>query len=111
MSSQDYLYFEKQLTELVDVSIDILSKSGRCEFFYHLSEADLKKGSVRQRLSSGFIEEFTRYLKLHNVCANYLAKFKSFQITIDLQKCVLDIYRFKAVTEALKVFPVKKIAA
>jgi hypothetical protein len=108
MPKQHYMYFEKQLMAFVDVSIDILSKIGRTEFFYCLSEEDMKQGTGRKRFSAGFIEEFANYLKSHSVGVEYIAKFKMFKITLNLTKCSLDLHRFEAVTEALKNFPKQK---
>jgi hypothetical protein len=104
MTKKDYQYFEKCRTDFVDISIDILSKCGRHEFFYAVLEADVKNGSGRQRITSGFVEEFISYFKVHAIDLEYVAQFKMFKMTLDLKKCNLDVHRFKAVTEALKNF-------
>ncbi|WP_322402132.1 hypothetical protein [Massilia luteola] len=101
---QDLNYLENAFSAFIESSIHRVAHSGDMVYSYRITAGEVKAGTGRQRLHDSVIGEYTQFFANHNVAAQYDGNFNSFNVVVDLNRCVLRPDQAKFLAAAMETF-------
>lgn len=90
MQSSDLHYLQRVLALFISASIQRVPNSGQMVHRFSISVDEFKLQTNRNRLHASVINDVIGFFNRQNVDASYDTNYSSFDIFIDLEKCVLD---------------------
>ena len=104
MNAQDRAYFQGILDAFIGTSIQRLSHSGDMIYYYRVSADEVRQNIGRQRLHDPVISEIEAFFRRANVSIIYNRDFGTFDITLDLSRCILDQAQALFLSTAMTAF-------
>lgn len=90
MQAQDLTFLERALNAFIDASIMRASNSRQMEHSFRISANEIKAATGRERLQGAIIQDYKNFFANYGVNAEYDGTIAAFDITLNLQRCVLN---------------------
>lgn len=104
MQPQDISFLEQSLADFIETSINRIAHSGTMQYRYRLTAADAKTGTDRQRLHESVIDAYENFFASHGGKCEYDPNFATFNVLIDLDRCVLNPAQARQLSAAMGLY-------
>ena len=100
----EFIYLERALAAFIDVSIQRVAHSGSMIYRYRMTAEEIRSSTGRQRIHDSVIDDVLSFFSSVNVIANYSRTFGVFDITLDLNSCLLNQAQAGSLATAMSYF-------